>query len=73
MADDKKTPEFDSDEQRDAHVEALNSEVVSLKAQGDDRAVEVAAELARLTGRSKRTAARGETRLRGAAAEKRSS
>ena len=57
-----------------AHVAALQLELEGRRARGDDE-TDVLVELARfgVAEKSKRTAARGETRLRGAAAEKRSS
>lgn len=41
-------PEFDSDEQRDAYIEALEAEHANLAARKNPRAKEVEAELKRL-------------------------
>lgn len=73
MADDQKKPdEFDSDEQRDAHIEALKSELVAVKARGHRRAADVEAELRRFgVGSKSERAANRQARPRGAAAEKR--
>lgn len=66
MADKKSVPEFDSDEQRDAYIAALEMELASVKARGHRRSKDVEVELARVRGASK------QTRPRGAGAETRS-